>query len=89
MILVSIFLKGSVISIATVAEEKTSVSNVNKVFGQNFTKNLQIQPALPDNFLTLRVWESAEAIQDDKYLTWQKFGRNDNNMEGMTTIQKE
>ena len=49
----------------------------------------QIWSALLANFLTLRVWEGTEAIQDDKYLKWQKFGRNDNNMEGMTIIQKE
>ena len=31
----------------------------------------QIWPALPANFLTLRVWERTGAIQDDKYLKWQ------------------
>ena len=31
----------------------------------------QIWPALPANFLTLRVWEGTRAIQDDKYLKWQ------------------
>ena len=44
LILVSIFLKGFVISIARVAEEnkRKSVSNVNRVFSQKFTKNAEI-----------------------------------------------
>ena len=29
-------------------------------------------------FLALRVWEAFGAIQDEKYLKWQYFGRNDN-----------
>ena len=43
-------------------------------------------PALLANFLTLRVWEGTGAIQDDKSLKWQKFGKNDNNSDGMTII---
>ena len=41
------------------------------------------------NFLDLRVWEGTGAIQDDKYLRWQLFGRNENNSEGMIIIRKE
>ena len=44
----------------------------------------QIRPALPANFLALRVWEGTGAIQDDKYNIW-----NGNNSEGMTVIRKE
>ena len=36
-----------------------------------FNAHAQIWPALPANFLTLRVWEGAGASQDDKYFKWQ------------------
>ena len=49
--------------------------------------NSHIWPPPVAIFLALRVWEGT--IQDDKYLKWQQFGRNDNNSEGMTLIWKD
>ena len=46
-------------------------TKISETVNPEFTIDSQIWPALPANFLTLRVWEGTGAIEDDKYLKWQ------------------
>ena len=62
--------------LATFFSENFFIRHFDMIESRN---NSQIWPALPANFLALRVWEEYSGRMT-------KFGRNDNNTEGIKEV---